>query len=71
VKGTRDEFLARARLAENEDRRAGGGDGLNLLQDAAEGGGAVGLLARPALRSILIPQGKGRATRVEKRLEAW
>src|SRR5207244_10160029 len=35
VKGTSNEFLARARLAENEDGGVGGRDGLDLLPDPA------------------------------------
>ncbi len=38
VKGTGDKLLARARFAANEHRGAGGGDGLDLLQDLAQGG---------------------------------
>src|SRR5262249_29484881 len=38
VQGPSDELLARAGLAENEDRGVRGGDGLDLLQDPAESG---------------------------------
>src|SRR5208283_2205650 len=37
VKGTGDEFLARARFATNEHRGARWGDGLDLLEDPAQG----------------------------------
>jgi hypothetical protein len=35
--GTRDQFLARARLSQDQNRRVGGRDGLNLLQDPPKG----------------------------------
>src|ERR1700674_5702999 len=38
VKRTSDEFLARARFTKNEDGGIGGGDGFDLIQDAAERG---------------------------------
>ena len=38
VQSACDEFLARARLAKNEDGGSGAGDGVDLLQDPAERG---------------------------------
>ncbi len=56
VQGPRDEFLARARLAKNEDGGVGGSDGLDLLQDVAEGGALPDDLPEVVLGADLLLQ---------------
>ena len=56
MKGTGDEFLARARFATNEHRGAGGGDGLDLLEDPAQGGAPPDDLLEVVLGASLLLQ---------------
>ena len=56
VQGAGDEFLARARLAADEHRGVGGGDGLDLLQHPAQGGALADDLAEVVLGADLLLQ---------------
>ena len=56
VKGTGDKFLARARFATNEHRGAGGGDGLDLLEDPAQGGAPPDDILEVVLGASLLLQ---------------
>ena len=56
VQGAGDEFLARARFAADEHRGAGGGDGLDLLQNPAQGGALADDLPEVVLGADLLLQ---------------
>ena len=56
VQGAGDELLARARLAANEHRGAGGGDGLDLLEHPAQGGALADDLPEVVLGADLLLQ---------------
>ena len=56
VQGAGDEFLARARFAPNEHGGVGGGDGLDLLQDPAQGGALADDLPEVVLGADLLLQ---------------
>ena len=56
VQGAGDEFLARARLAANEHRGVGGGDGLDLLEHPAQGGTVADDLPEVVLGADLLLQ---------------
>ena len=56
VEGAGDELLARAGLAADEDGGVGGGDGLDLLEDPAQGGALADDLPEVVLGADLLLQ---------------